>query len=319
MPYIEKSSYQPPLWLRNAHANTIFPALFRKVEGVIYQRERLSTPDGDFLDLDWSRTGSDQLLIILHGLEGAADRPYIRGMARHFNRAGWDALGMNFRSCSGEMNRSLRTYHMGETSDLDLIITRIRERGEYDKIALAGFSLGGNVILKYLEEKGSSAPVFRAVVFSVPCQISSANLEIDRFRNSMYLRRFLRSLNAKMRIKAQQFPGHMPDPLPQARSFREFDDRFTAPVHGFADAMDYWTRCSTVNDLHRIRVPVLMVNAQDDTFLSAGCYPRDQARMLDHFFLEIPRYGGHVGFTTRDRGGTYWSEVRALRFIEEGA
>ncbi len=318
MPYIERSRYQPPPWLRNPHANTIVPALFRKVEGVAYERERVITPDGDFLDLDWSRTGADQLVIALHGLEGGADRPYIRGMVRRFNQAGWDAIGFNFRSCSGEMNRQLRTYHMGETRDLDFIISTIRERTGYSRIALVGFSLGGSVILNYLQEKGSAAPIYRAVVFSVPCQIPTANLEIDRFRNSLYLRRFLKTLNAKMLIKAQMFPEAFPTPPEPARSFREFDDRFTAPVHGFADAMDYWTRSSTVNDLDRIRVPVLMVNAQDDTFLSPGCYPREQARELDLFFLETPRFGGHVGFASRSKNGTYWSEERALRFVEGG-
>lgn len=318
MPLLRNSRYRPPLLFRNPHFNTVYPALFRQVNSVHYERERLETPDGDFLDLDWSRAGSRRLLIALHGLEGAADRPYIRGLVRLFNRHRWDALGFNFRGCSGEPNRLLRSYHMGETSDLDWVIGRILELDRYDTIVVAGFSLGGNVALKYAGERGDRLPrqVRRIIAFSVPCHIASANVEIDRWHNRLYLRRFLRSLRAKMEEKAKLFPGKVDLSGPRPHNFRTFDDRFTAPLHGFRDAEDYWAQCSSLQFLSNLSVPTLLLSARDDTFLSEQCYPAELADRHPFFYLEAPRYGGHVGFVTGDPEGVFWSEKRALDFAE---
>lgn len=316
---IQRSAYRPSALFRNAHINTIYSALLRRVPGVRYQRERLFTPDGDFLDLDWSTAGSDRLLIVVHGLEGSADRPYVRGMIRYFNERGWDGLGMNFRGCSGEPNLRLRSYHMGETEDLGLIVRHALERGRYRHLALVGFSLGGNVVMKYLGEARADRPgeVAAAVALSVPCHITSANREIDRWYNFLYLRRFLRSLNAKMSEKASRFPGEVPALRPLPRSFQTFDDQFTGPIHGFRDARDYWESTGSLRFIPAIDVPTLLINARDDTFLSHACYPVELAQGHDRFYLEIPRWGGHVGFYQANGEVAIWSEKRTFAFIDE--
>lgn len=318
MPLIEESTYRPGHLFRLGHINTVYPALFRKVEEVTFKRERINTPDGDFLDLDWSKVGSKRLLIALHGLEGMADRAYIKGMIRLFNQSGWDGLGLNFRGCSGEINKLLQSYHMGQTHDIELLVNHCLEKEGYKSIALVGFSLGGNVLLKYLGEQGRSisSNIVGAIAFSVPCHIKSANVMIARQQNYFYLRRFLKSLNQKMIQKAQVFGDQVNPVYPLAKSFTDFDNRFTAPIHGFKDALDYWEKCSSLQFLPDIHVPTLLVNAQDDSFLSEACFPRKMAKHHDYFYLESPKYGGHVGFSSLEKNGVFWSEIRALEFIQ---
>lgn len=316
MPLVPRSSYRSPRSVINRHVNTMYPAFFRKVEGVNYERERINTPDHDFLDLDWSIVGSEKLLIALHGLEGSADRPYIRGMARYFNQRGWDALGLNFRGCSGEPNWQLRSYHIGETGDLRQVIEHALSTGRYRKIGLVGFSLGGNVVLKYLGEEGARpAELIGGVAFSVPCDVKSANTEIDRWHNWHYRQRFMDSLNQKMVEKAERFPGQLVLPKKMPRDFQAFDEQFTAPIHGFHSAEHYWTSSGSIRFIPNIDRPALLVNARDDTFLSKRCYPWALAGKHPHFFFESPRRGGHVGFVTRSRDGHYWTEQRAYQFL----
>lgn len=321
MPLIQKSTYRAFGPFRHGHVNTIYPALFRKVAGVHFERQRVTTPDGDFLDLDWSARGRRCLAVILHGLEGNASRPYVRGMARYFNQRGWDALGFNFRGCSGEPNRKLRSYHVGETGDLKFALSVILDERGYESVALIGFSLGGNVVLKYLGEEGDQVPpeVRCGIAFSVPCDVMSANREIDKWQNWLYRHRFIASLNNKVKEKAIRFPEQLTLPRPMPRDFREFDGRFTAPIHGFRDAEDYWTRNSSLRFLPGIRRPALLVSARDDSFLSPACYPSGLAEEHPRLFLEIPRWGGHVGFVSSGPGGAYWSEHRAWQFAGEMA
>ncbi len=319
MPYIPDSGYRPPLPFRNGHINTVYAALFRRVNGIAYRRERIDTPDGDFLDLDWAAEGrSRRLLIALHGMEGNSERSYIKGLLRVFVQNGWDGVAMNFRGCSGTPNRLPRAYHMGETGDLHFVLELVQALNRYNEIVLAGFSLGGNVILNYLGEQGHAlAPeVKKAVVFSVPCHIPSSERKIARPINRPYVKRFLNTLNPKMTEKAARFPGIIDAGPPLPRSLREFDERFTAPLHGFADAADYWQRSSSLPYIEKIAIPTLMINALDDSFLSPECYPLKLAGELPNFFLETPHWGGHVGFVTCGEQGRYWSERRALDFVE---
>jgi predicted alpha/beta-fold hydrolase len=198
MPLVTQSHYQPPFYLFNGHLQTIVPSLWRTVPDVAYQRERLELPDGDFLNLAWSclppMRPTDSLVIASHGLEGDADRPYIRGMVRALNRAGFDALAWNYRSCGGEMNRLLRSYHLGDTADLDLVLRHALATGRYRRVYLVGFSAGGNVTLKYLGENAGRVPaeVQRAAVFSVPTDLRASSIHIARPQNQVYLRRFLK-------------------------------------------------------------------------------------------------------------------------------
>lgn len=330
MPLIENSDYRASGIWRSGHLSTVYPALLRKSTGPPYRRTTLELDDGDFLDLDWldppaevPATAPTHLVIALHGLEGAADRVYIRRLLHYFHaqsgeEARWTGLGLNFRSCSGRDNRLLRSYHMGVTDDLERVIRHAIDLG-FRQIVLVGFSLGGNVMLRYFGERGEAVPaeVKVGIAFSVPCHIASANERIAKWDNRLYTNRFLRTLNAKMQRKAAQFPRRLSvgDPMPD--NFRQFDDRFTGPIHGFADAMDYWESCSSFYVLAAIRRPVLLVNARNDSFLSDQCYPEDLAAGHDHFHLECPEYGGHVGFGRRSKAGFYWSEERAYRFARE--
>lgn len=320
MPIIHHSSYCPPLFLRNGHLQTIYPNFFRHVDGVTYGHERLETPDGDFLDLDRSAVGANRAALLAHGLEGNSTRTYMLGMVRALNRRGWDAVAWNFRGCSGEPNRKLRFYHSGDTPDLHTVVSHVLRDAHYEHIALIGFSLGGNVILKYLGEKGRdlSPRIAAAITFSVPCDLAGSSRQMARFENRIYMKRFMKLLHEKIRAKMEAFPGAIDDQgYRQISTFQEFDDRYTAPLHGFRSAQDYWTLASSKPVLPRIAVPTLLVNALDDPFLSPSCYPREEADRNPHFFLETPATGGHVGFVSINRKDEYWSETRAVEFLEK--
>ncbi|WP_160714027.1 YheT family hydrolase [Chitinophaga solisilvae] len=319
MPVLAHSNYHAPFLLQNRHMMTIYPSLFRKVRPVNYDRVRIDTPDGDFLDLDFSRTGAenDSIVVILHGLEGNSTRKYVLGMVHIFNGEGIDTVSVNFRGCSGEPNRKLRFYHSGETGDLDTVISYLVSLQQYKVIHLVGFSLGGNVTLKYVGERGGSLlPAIRsAVAISVPCDLKGSTAELEKRHNMIYMQRFIRELGEKLRQKQVFFPEDIQlDGYEKIRTFRQFDDRYTGPMHGFRDALDYWEKSSSCNWLHQIRIPTLLINAKDDPFLGPGCFPYAVAAQHDFFFLETPLLGGHVGFVGFGEE-YYWTERRALDFI----
>ncbi|WP_456425221.1 YheT family hydrolase [Rhodocaloribacter sp.] len=319
MPLLTPSDYRPPFWLRNAHAQTIYGGRLRRVAGPAYTRERIDTPDGDFLDLDWAKGGARRVAVLSHGLEGSSDRVYVRAMARALLRAGWDVLAWNYRGCSGEPNRLLRAYHSGETGDLDLVVRHALDRHGYAALALVGFSLGGNLTLKYLGERGETLDprIRRAVAFSAPVDLAAGAVELAKPTRRVYMNYFRRSLLAKAREKAVRFPGAFDlARLEAARTFFAFDDAFTAPVHGFRDAADYYRQCSANRYLSGIRIPALLVNAADDPFLGPACYPVEAARAHPFFHFEVPEHGGHVAFVRRNGDGTHWAEARAVAFLE---
>ncbi|HSI89920.1 MAG TPA: alpha/beta fold hydrolase, partial [Adhaeribacter sp.] len=269
MPVLPAPDLKSPFYLFNGHLQTILPSLLRSVKNVTYRRERLTTPDQDFLDLDWSEVGSEKLVILSHGLEGDAGRPYMKGMVKTMNEAGMDALAWNYRSCSGEPNNLLSSYHLGATSDLDLVIRYALSRKKYREIYLTGFSAGGNITLKYLGEAPEKVPseVKKAAVFSVPCDLKSSATQISRPENRIYLRRFLNSLRRKLEQKLPIANGQLDlSEYHKIKDFQAFDDTFTAPLHGFASADDYYARCSSKPYLMNIKVPTLLVNAQNDPF-----------------------------------------------------
>jgi len=300
--------------MANGHLQTILPVLFRRVVPITRERERIETPDGDFLDLDWNRDHrSDSLVIITHGLEGNSANASVQGMVAAFHHAGWDSLAWNLRGCSGERNRLLRTYHSGAWEDLQCVIEHAA--GEYQIIVLVGFSIGGNLTLKYLGDHGSVIhPAIKgAVTFSVPCDLASSALALERNINSIYMNHFLRDLRRKIREKAKMFPeGISTEGIDRIRTFREFDGSYTAPLNGFLSAEDYWARASSKPSLTAITVPTLLVNALNDPFLGPECFPTKEAEVNPHFHLELPESGGHLGFITL--GKEYWSETRAVEF-----
>ncbi|MCU0420885.1 MAG: alpha/beta fold hydrolase [Cyclobacteriaceae bacterium] len=313
------SSYRAPFYLFNGHLETVVPSLFRKITDVTYLRERLELPDGDFLDLDWLRQGSPRLMIVSHGLEGNSDRHYCKGMAKYFFQHGWDALAWNCRSCSGEMNRLPRFYHHGATEDLAFVIDHALQRG-YAHVALVGISMGGSMTLKYLGENAGHLPpaVQAAVAFSVPCHLGSSASALDNPPNRFYLNRFLKKLGKKITAKAAMFPDTVSaSGFEKIRSFREFDNRYTAPLHGFRDADDFYERASALPHLSSIGIPTLIVNALNDPFLPEDCYPRQLARNHPLLFLETPARGGHTGFTLSGEVAN-GMEKRALAFIHSG-
>lgn len=313
--------YNPPLLLFNAHLETIYPALLRKVDLQPYTRERMLTDDQDFLDLDWltqhqsSGHHKSSLVIISHGLEGNSHRAYIRGMAKAFFDQGFDALAWNYRGCSEEMNRQLRFYHSGATDDLERIVAHAIDEKKYTNIHLVGFSLGGNLTLKYLGERSVRPEIKKAVVFSVPMDLKTSCDKITRPGNWVYSFRFLRSLKKKIVIKSSLMQGLDIAGIDRIKTLQEFDDRYTAPLHGFGGALEYYKKCSSIGFIHDIRIPTLIVNTENDPFLSPECFPSMTLKNHSFVNLEILPRGGHVGFAQFNKNGLYWSEQRALQFL----
>jgi uncharacterized protein len=316
MPLIS-SIYKPPVLFRNGHFSTIYSSKLRIAPKVQHNRERIILPDGDFLDLDWSHATkhSKDLVILLHGLEGNAQRTYMKGIASHLNKRGWDTVSINFRGCSGEPNRLYKSYTAGATDDLEIAINYILEKNRYDKIMLNGFSLGGNLMLKYLGERGSVPnEIKKAVAISTPLSLEQSLEELNKRHNVIYSQFFLLSLKKKLKEKSQMFPDDIhPDDHKKIKSLLDFDNIYTSKAHGFIDAYDYYTKNSCLQFLPEIKIPILILNAQNDTFLSPACYPVNLAKNQSNIFLEMPKYGGHVGFYSKNN--VYYNEKRTAEFI----
>ena len=319
------SAFRPAPWLPGGHAQTIFAPLMRAWPRPLTDRERWELPDGDFVDVDRLRGDSSSrapALLVLHGLEGSARSSYIRGMLAQARRRGLRGYALNFRSCSDEPNRLLRSYHSGETGDLDEAVRRLLPELGGAPLGIAGFSLGGNVLVKWLGEQGDRLPaqVRAAVAVSVPFDLAlcAANLDGEGAMRKIYRTRFLRTLKRKALSKARVFAGKLDQArVRRAATLGEFDEAVTAPVHGFAGAADYWARCSSGPFLPRVRVPLLLLSAIDDPIVPASCLPRNATAENPAVTLEVSAHGGHVGFVAgppwRPR---FWAEERAASFLE---
>ncbi len=317
MPIIEKSSYPgPPNWMFNGHLQTILPA-FRKVS-FYYERERITTSDGDFLDLDWAESGSRKLLILTHGLEGNSERPYMMGMAKRFFKEGWNVLAWNCRSCSGELNLKPRLYNHGEIGDIGEVIAHALRTKDYERIVLVGFSMGGSITLKYLGVHGKEIPdpVDRGIAFSSPCDLREGVKVLGNWDNAFYRRKFNRSLRPKIEAKAQQFPDLVDvNNFGKIRIWEDFDQYFSAPLNGYTDADDFYEKASAKNFMAGTKVPTLLVNAHNDPLLNEQCSPSEICANHPNLFLETPQEGGHVGFQVPNSHHT-WSEDRAWEFCQ---
>ncbi|WP_215237376.1 YheT family hydrolase [Dyadobacter helix] len=324
MPIVRNDTHIPPYWLPNGHFQSIYPALFRKIEDVFYERERINTPDEDFLDLDWALNQQKAdivgtpLVILSHGLEGSTSSQYVLGMTRLMTRSGYDCLAWNFRSCSGEMNKASRFYHSGATEDLDLVVQYAIKKG-YRSVYLIGFSLGGNLTLKYLGEQGSELPseIRKALVFSAPMDLKACSMAMIQPRNRVYMHRFLKSLRPKVDEKARLFPDKIDIKSGRfVKTLYDFDHIYTAPIHGFRDADDYYAQCSSMHFVENIGIETLIVNSENDPIVPIASLPSDVIARHDKVFLESPAQGGHCGFRPSVlSGGIYWSEQRALDFL----
>lgn len=309
-------NYRPPFLLFNPHLETIYPALLRSVELQPYQRERITTSDHDFLDLDWLKQESKKLIVISHGLEGNTQRAYMKGMAKVGFQHGFDILTWNYRGCSEEMNKTLGFYHSGATHDLATVLQHAQETGQYTEIFLIGFSLGGNLTLKYLgEERTRPASLKKAVAFSVPMDLHTSCNKISQPSNWVYSQRFVKSLKEKIIRKSKTLRELDVRGLDKIKTLWEFDDYFTGPIHGFKDALDYYDHCSAIRFVTDIKIPVLVISAANDPFLSPECYPHDLLRNHPYVSFESPQRGGHVGFAQFNKNGLYWSEQRAIEFL----
>ncbi len=316
-----EGGFRPAWWARGRHTQTVWGRLLRRQVEVSTRRARWTTPDGDFLDLDFmdGPVKSPQLLVI-HGLEGSSQRQYVRGLLARAGRRGWRGVGMNFRSCSGVPNRTPRLYHSGDSQELNWVISELCKRDPGAPILPVGVSLGGNVLLKWLGERGEDAPdeVRAAVAISTPFDLAAAAEKMSRGAGRLYSYHFLRSLKAKALRKAREYPEMLDAVrIRGARNWRQYDDVVTAPLHGFRDADDYWTRCSSIRFLERIRRPTLLISARDDPFVPASSLPREQVENSKWLWAEFSRRGGHAGFVSGRLPWrpVYWAERRAMEFL----
>ena len=316
-------TFQPAWWCTNTHAQTVAGALLRRRPQLNIDRQRWDTPDGDFLDLD-CLAGPDHSprLLLLHGLEGSSESPDIRHLMAAAHQLGWECIGMNFRTCSGETNRLERAYHAGETSDLAWVIEQLVQAAPERPIVCAGVSLGGNVLLKYLGESGASLPaqVRGAVTISTPFDLVRSVAYVEQGLSMIYIRRFVNSLKRKMFQKLERYPDLIDrEMLASIQTLSEFDEWVTAPLHGFPDAKTYWTVNSSIRFLSDIQRPTLLINAQDDPFYPADILPRKQVADNPYLSALFPERGGHGAFI---EGGypfrlRSWSQAQTLAFLQQ--
>jgi predicted alpha/beta-fold hydrolase len=319
MALLAESTYNPKIFFKSKHLNTVYRTLFNNYD-IAYQRKRIETKDGDFIDLDFSLVGSSKVTIVIHGLEGSSESSYVKSLVKVLNDNCIDVIAINLRGCSGEPNRLLSSYHSGKTDDLHEVISYIEDQFNYDIFYIVGFSLGGNVTLKYLGENQFKIPtkVNGAVTVSVPCDLKGSSASIAKFWNKVYMQRFLRSLKQKSLYKLKQFPNSFlkEETILKVKNFYDFDNLYTAPAHGFKDAFDYWEKSSSKQFIQNINVPTLLITASDDPFLSNSCIPIPEAKNNDHFHLEVTKYGGHVGFNSKNDNGL-WLENRIVQFLQD--
>ena len=312
-----RSTFEPAWWLTNPHLQTIWPYLFRHTRAPELAHERLELPDGDFVDLCLTPNTGKPVVAVFHGLEGSIRSPYAAAIMAAVHQRGWRGVFMHFRGCSGTPNRLERAYHSGDTGDIEYLVQTLKQRFPHLPLGIVGYSLGGNALLKYL---GTSidASIAAAVAISVPYLLHDSTQQLSRGLSQYYQRRLVSSLKDKLRRKFTGRNTTLPlDRLDQIQTFYQFDDAITAPLHGFSGADDYYTRSSSRQYLHSIRVPTLLIHAQDDPFMTPASIP-DANELPDNVMLEVSTHGGHVGFI----GGrypwkpVYWLEQRIIDSLE---
>jgi predicted alpha/beta-fold hydrolase len=317
--------FHPAWWLPGAHAQTVCGKFLRPDPGLVIRRERVETPDGDFLDLDFAGeapglTPADApAVLVLHGLEGSALRHYMLVAYRELLRCGLRPIGLNFRSCGGEPNRLARFYHSGDTDDLRFALELLAGRPGGVSGAI-GFSLGGNVLLKFLGEEGAAgrAPIQAAVAISVPFDLAEGARTLEHgLMARVYTEYFLRSLREKVRRKEALLRAHVDvEAGLAARTLWAFDDIITAPLHGFESAEHYYHCSSSTHYLERIQTPTLLLQAEDDPFLPPRVLPREAVARNPQLTAAFTKRGGHVGFIAGTPWAPrFWAEEEAARFL----
>lgn len=323
-----QSTFKPAWWLNNAHLQTLYPALLRKPLSLSIKRERLLTPDKDFIDIDFYGEGKQPLVILLHGLTGSSQSGYIKGLQQALFLRGLRSVALNFRGCSGEFNHTSRCYHSGETGDIDFLYRTLRQREPQTKMAAIGFSLGGNVLLKWLGEQGSELDLFAATAVSVPLVLSECASKLDTGFSRIYRANLLGELKDYIFQKQLHLERHQYREealklkalgnIEKLNSFWQYDEQVIAQLYGFKDAHDYYYRSSSRQFLRKITVPTLIIQAQDDPFMTTAVIPTLD-ELSPFVQLEVTKSGGHVGFIS---GGTprqahYWLEQRIPDFLSK--
>lgn len=312
-----------PFWLTNAHLQTLYGSLLARAPQVAFRRERWDTPDGDFVDVDFvDGVPGSPWVLLFHGLEGSSNSPYARMLMDHVRRRGWSGCVFHFRGCSGEPNRLPRAYHSGDSDEIDWVLRRVKKLAGHSSLHGVGVSLGGNAFAKWLGENrgGALRWVARAAIISAPLDLMAAGDALGRGFARIYSWHFLETLKASSLAKLTRFPGlYDAEAVRRSRSLRDFDNVVTAPLHGFRDTDDYWTRASSKPHLKSIRVPTLIVNARDDPFLPEEFLP-DEIDVSADVTLEFPKHGGHVGFVSGPFPGHIdWLPRRILAFFNDKA
>lgn len=302
------------------HYETIQPFMAGRNLKLKFVTERIKTNDNDFLDVFWKKQGSSKVVVLTHGLEGHAKQHYMLGMAQTFSELGYDILMWNLRGCGKELNRGLSLYHGGSIDDLHSVISYALEEPTYKEIALVGFSLGGNITLRYLGDKNYkiSESISHAVAISTPCDLKASTLKLDGFSNRLYAKFFLDQMGKKLQGKRELLESVEKFYPEKIKTLKEFNQLVTADLHGFSSADDYYLKSSSKYVLKNIKVPSLIINALNDPFLEGECYPYKEVSKNKKLFLETPKYGGHVGFYNK-RNNEFYSELRASEFIQKGS
>ena len=320
MPVIENSSYQPPHFFNNSHVQTILPSYMRRRENVEYERENFDTPDGDVLLLDWSRCGqeTDRLLIINHGLCGHTQRHYVLSLVKSFNLIGWDCLAWNYRGTGISGGEKLQFTTNDSTHELDWVTRHAIATGGYKKVAFSGYSMGGNLCLLYLGRHAAELPqeIVGAAVFCATIDLTASSQMFNTTIGRLYARHFLQKLLQMIVVMHKKFPDEIDiSKLDQVKTMDDFDEVFTAPLMGYANAKDYWEKGSSSRWLDKIQVPTLVVNPRNDPFLAGDCFPVQAAEENPNLFLEMPDGGGHCGFITMGFDREWWPAFRAKEFL----
>ena len=309
--------FTPSWWLSNPHLQTLYPSLFRKPVNIELQTERLETPDNDFVDIAYPEDNQGRIVLVFHGLEGSLKSHYAKGMVKALYDAGLFPVFMHFRGCSGTPNRTTRRYHSAETSDPGFFLETLLQRYPDRDVYAVGFSLGGNMLLNWLSQLGVQSPIKKAVVISVPFDLSLCEQRLRKGFSRIYLKHLMKKILGNLRLKydAGLFPLDY-DKAKNSKTFWEFDENVTAPLHGFKGADDYYAKCSSRFYLKDIRTPTLVIHAKDDPFLSKEALPSSE-EISPSLTLELSEHGGHVGFITgyNPFQPVYWAEQRAVNFF----
>jgi len=312
--------FKPAWWLPGSHLQTLWPAVCRRDVKLALERERIELPDGDFIDLDWvNKNKTGPIVMILHGLEGSIKSHYAKSLMQRIAENNWRGVFMHFRGCSGEPNRLPRGYHSGETNDVKNVVGYILDREKDGKLAVIGISLGGNVLLKWLGETGDNNPLSAAIAVSAPFELHKAANRIQRGFSKFYQWYFIRCLRNRLSEKFGSEPTSLDlSILEKVNTMYEFDEKITAPLHGFASADEYYSTASSRQYLRSIQVPTLILHAEDDPFMSSDVIPEED-ELSSRVTLEVTKNGGHVGFVSGKYPWKpeYWLDLRIPEFLKE--